>query len=244
MLWRNSPAAAQPSGRRVRLRLRLRYCPEAGLGWAAFFNRPADAAYRFGRGLIEGAFAQRYGPRRARLPISRLAPIALTNAQQQSIIGNYIGRDFAASIKLENGVLKMRTDKTASTMEFVAPDEAFVPDDIGDGVLYRRFAARADEAAHLECWVGEKSLDYNDGPHDAVGPDKPGWNVFLGQYQIQQWGGPTDLVNIHRQNGWLWLNNVRLIAEPEPGLFFTSDGEAVDFREPVPTWRNIRLRRV
>jgi hypothetical protein len=35
-----------------------------------------------------------------------------------------------------------------------------------------------------------------------------------------------------------------LIVELEPGLFFTSDGEAVDFRHSEPTWRNIQLWRV
>jgi hypothetical protein len=41
----------------------------------------------------------------------------------------------------------------------------------------------------------------------------------------------------HRQNGYLYLNGVRLVDEFEPGLFFTSDGEAVDFRSNRPTWR-------
>jgi hypothetical protein len=36
------------------------------------------------------------------------------------------------------------------------------------------------------------------------------------------------------------LNDWRLI-EFEPRLFFTADGEAVDFRQTEPTWRNIRL---
>jgi hypothetical protein len=41
----------------------------------------------------------------------------------------------------------------------------------------------------------------------------------------------------------LFINSVRLVIEHEPGLFFTSDGEVVDFRSSVPTWRNLRLRR-
>jgi hypothetical protein len=28
-----------------------------------------------------------------------------------------------------------------------------------------------------------------------------------------------------------------------PGFFFSSTGEALDLRSPVPTWRNIRLRK-
>jgi hypothetical protein len=34
------------------------------------------------------------------------------------------------------------------------------------------------------------------------------------------------------------------LAEIEPGLFLADDGEALDLRGPVPTWRNFRLVRV
>lgn len=44
-------------------------------------------------------------------------------------------------------------------------------------------------------------------------------------------------------NGYLYLNETRLVEEFEPGLFFASDGEAIDFRRDTPTWRNVPLRR-
>jgi hypothetical protein len=48
---------------------------------------------------------------------------------------------------------------------------------------------------------------------------------------------------VRRRNGYLYLNDTRLIAEHEPGLFFTTDGEAVDFRHDPPTWRSVRMQR-
>jgi hypothetical protein len=39
-------------------------------------------------------------------------------------------------------------------------------------------------------------------------------------------------------------DDYRPVLELEPGLFFTCDGEPVDFNHPEPTWRNIRLERV
>jgi hypothetical protein len=104
-------------------------------------------------------------------------------------------------------------------------------------------ASHTGEPAHLECFVGETSLDYNDGPHDAAGPDKASWMPFEGDYHIDQWGSLSEQVKVHRKNGWLYVNDIRLVVELEPGLFFTSDGEAVDFRPTVPTWRNLRLQR-
>ena len=100
------------------------------------------------------------------------------------------------------------------------------------------------EPAHFECSVGEDSLDYNDGAQDPPGPDSPTWAPFLGQYAVYQWNQPSGSVTIHRKNGYLYLDDIRLFVELEPGLFFTPDGEAVDFRHAVPTWRNIRLQRL
>jgi hypothetical protein len=51
-------------------------------------------------------------------------------------------------------------------------------------------------------------------------------------------------VSIQQKNGWLYLGDVKLVVELEPGLFFTCDGEAVDFRHAVPTWKNVHLESV
>lgn len=51
-------------------------------------------------------------------------------------------------------------------------------------------------------------------------------------------------VALEQRQGWLYIDGIRLVAEAEPGLLFTSDGEAVDFRGSQPTWRNLRLQRV
>jgi hypothetical protein len=57
-------------------------------------------------------------------------------------------------------------------------------------------------------------------------------------------GRASQSVSIHRQDGYLYLDHIRLIVELETDLFFTCDGEAVDSRHGEPTCGNIRLRRV
>jgi hypothetical protein len=220
------------------------YCPQAGLAWVALFNRPVSAAYRFGEGLVQAALARRYGVRKPRMPSGDLAPIELTQEQLRQFVGNYIGRNIAADIKLQGQTLGMQAGSTFKPMQFISPREAFVESSDADTVTYRYSAAGHLEPAHFECSIGEDSLDYNDGVQDVDGPDKPAWTPFLGQYRIYQWGRILESVTIHRENGYLYLDRVRLIVELEPGLFFTSDGEAVDFRHGEPTWKNIRLRRV
>jgi hypothetical protein len=45
---------------------------------------------------------------------------------------------------------------------------------------------------------------------------------------------------VHASDGHLFLDKARL-AEVQPGLFFTSAGDAVDFRGSAPTIRNVRV---
>jgi CubicO group peptidase (beta-lactamase class C family) len=220
------------------------YCPEAGLAWVALFNRPTSAAYRFGEGLIEAALTKAYGPRKPRLPVEDRAPIEPTAQQLRAFVGNYIGRNLTVDIMLQDRTLSMQSGATFKALRFISPTETFVESADSDTVTYEFFSVGHLEPAHLECSIGEESLDYNDGGQDIAGPDRPSWDQFVGRYQIHQWGRASDSVTIHRRHGYLYLDRIRLIVELEPGLFFTSDGEAVDFRHGVPTWRNIQLRRV
>jgi hypothetical protein len=73
--------------------------------------------------------------------------------------------------------------------------------------------------------------------------DEPAWTPYVGTYRLERWRKPANEIVVQRKNGYLYLNDIRLIAEHEPGLFFTPDGEAVDFRHDPPTWRNVRMRR-
>jgi CubicO group peptidase (beta-lactamase class C family) len=220
------------------------YCPQAGLAWVALFNRPVSAAYGFGEGLIEAALAQRYGARKPRLPSEDLAPIEPTQERLRQFVGSYVGRNITADIRLKGQSLGMQVGSTFKPMQFISPSETFIAGLDGDAVTYQYFTGSNLEPAHFECSKGEDGLDYNDGAQDVVGPDKPSWTPFLGQYRIYQWDRASESVTIHRKNGYLYLDHIRLIVELEPGLFFTSDGEAVDFRHGEPTWKNIRLRRV
>jgi hypothetical protein len=147
-------------------------------------------------------------------------------------------------MKIENDILGLQLGPVFSPMQFISPVDVFSTAPTGDVLLSRYFPATDDEAAHLESAVGDYSMDYNDGPHDPPGPNKSDWDTFLGDYQINQWEQPDGKKTVHRKNGYLYLDDHRLFVEYEPGLFFTTDGEAVDFRHPVATWKNIRLERI
>jgi CubicO group peptidase (beta-lactamase class C family) len=219
------------------------YCPEAQLAWVALFNRQAGAPYQFGAELLDSLLVRRYGPRRPRQPAADLSLIHPQAPQLEAFTGNYVGRAAAAQIKLADGVLGMQVEASFMPLRFTSPVDMFRVAPDGETVAYRYFAQLPGEPAHLECAIGENSLDYNDGPNDPPGPNLPAWEPYMGRYETELWGKPSDEFIIQRKNGYLYLNELRMIVETEPGLFFAADGEALDLRS-APTWRNIRLRRV
>lgn len=78
---------------------------------------------------------------------------------------------------------------------------------------------------------------------DKPGPDKPEWKRYLGVYRTLMWGRSFGFVaTIGIGGGYLTFNGMRC-REHLPGIFFTFDGEALDFRGTVATFRNIPLIR-
>ena len=83
----------------------------------------------------------------------------------------------------------------------------------------------------------------HEGDTDRPGPDKPEWRKYLGRYRALTWSrmaGPRFVVGI--TDGYLTVNGGRC-DEHLPGLFFTRDGEALDLRGTIPSFRNIALFR-
>jgi CubicO group peptidase (beta-lactamase class C family) len=220
------------------------YCPEAQLAWAAFFNRSVGACYRLGNNLLKGALTAKYGERVPRVRSEELAPIQLTERQLRPLTGNYIGRNSSVTFSLSGLSLLKQEDGAQSTLQFTSPTDAFLVNEEQEIVRYRFYPATDKAPLYLECSETERDLDWNSRPGDPPGPNKPEWQSYLGKYVIYQWGVRALIVTIDLQNGYLCLNGTRLIQEVSPGLFFTSDGEAVDFRDRQATWKNLRLVRL
>lgn len=87
---------------------------------------------------------------------------------------------------------------------------------------------------------------FSEGDATPRGPDKKEWGSYTGSYVRKRFGVGEKFYNVTIKNGWLHFEgsgqDFRL-AEHVPGLFFTPDGEAVDFRGATATYRNIKLYR-
>jgi CubicO group peptidase (beta-lactamase class C family) len=81
---------------------------------------------------------------------------------------------------------------------------------------------------------------------ELKGPEKKEWRDYVGAYVRKRFGSGERLYNVSIKNGWLHFEgdgqDFRL-SEYLPGLFFTPDGEAVDFRGSSPSFRNIKVYR-
>ncbi|HID8539683.1 TPA: serine hydrolase, partial [Stenotrophomonas maltophilia] len=182
-----------------------------------------------------------------RVPVSSLAPIRLNQSQLQRMAGNWIGRSAKAKIVVAgNGELLLRREanEAGTRLAAIDCDQLFTEGADGEVATYRYHEATDMLPAHLECTNGEDGLDQNDAMEMPAGPNAPHWLPWLGRYRIDQWGKPSMSVVLEQRQGWLYIDGIRLVTEVEPGLLFTSDGEAVDFRGPQSTWRNLRLQRV
>jgi CubicO group peptidase (beta-lactamase class C family) len=82
--------------------------------------------------------------------------------------------------------------------------------------------------------------------------DQLRWKKYEGVYSARVWGVLDPSRNAGRvyiQDSHLYLkttesgDTLRLV-ETSPGLFFAGNGEVLDFRGAVPTWRNIKLTKV
>jgi CubicO group peptidase (beta-lactamase class C family) len=224
----------------------FRFYPEEKLGLAVLFNRGAGSAYRWGAPLIDQILARRHGPQQPRVRIDDFPAVKLAPATLGKFVGNWIGGESSATefrIKGENLMTRRGTEDVP--VRVVSPSEIAIADEgpNGNALKMTHFPPRDGATAHIESAFSFGHLDYNDGPNDAPGPNKEEWNAFVGKYWIHFWRKPAHEVIVHRQHGYLYLNEIRLVNEFKPGLFFTSDGEAVDFTSDPPRWRSLPLRR-
>jgi CubicO group peptidase (beta-lactamase class C family) len=83
----------------------------------------------------------------------------------------------------------------------------------------------------------------NDSPRDPVGLAKLEWVRFLGVYHARVYGR-DDEAPVTIKNGHLYWNDRLKLAEYRPGLFFTADGDSVQFGKDSVEYANRHYRRV
>jgi CubicO group peptidase (beta-lactamase class C family) len=223
------------------------FYPRAGLAWAAFFNKPGNEGYEaFNDSLCGEILESLYGKKKPWPAAKDLTTVQVPKEALESFVGRYLGRGGEVfEIKLAGDVLGMKREKDFRKLSFTSPVDAFLTEPSGEVDSMHLEAANDYRPKFLRCPNGPSfgDLDYNDGPADAPGPDQKQWQTYVGDYRMRVYGKPVVTIKVHVMNGYLYLDERKLIVEHEPGLFFSADGEALDFRREHPTWFSIPLER-
>jgi len=224
----------------------MQWYPELGVGIVMLTNL---SSHRYQRRLPERVLEAFLTARLGALPAEAAdtadappPPVELPPSRLRAFAGQYLyGGGGYMLVEWENGQLGLKPSATLRPFTFVGEDEAYV--DLGPARFYYQFRpGRNGSPAQVVREYDATFLDYNVGPDDPPGPDSPAWERYLGKYAYRAFGTPVGSLEVHRRDGHLFLDHMKL-TEHLPGLFFTASGEALDFRGEVPKWRNIPLER-
>jgi CubicO group peptidase (beta-lactamase class C family) len=130
------------------------------------------------------------------------------------------------------------------TFNFTSHKGDFYVEGFGDfdGVYRFIIDDKTGEPACILNTRGRAAIFYNGRIDSHPGPNKQEWKELTGEYSIKMYDKVISKPEIKIRNGYLFYNNLRL-REHLPGLFYASNGEVVDFRGEIPTYRNIKLFR-
>lgn len=164
------------------------------------------------------------------------APIKLSPDALKNLAGSYGGRGSTLQLKIKDDRLGIELMKKFYPLTFYSDNEAST-----ETYDYKFILNESGRPSYLIRFYDSSNWDYNDGPGDKPGPNKPEWKKYLGTYRFKQYGKLRGTHRVHAKDGYMYFDRLRLVEEHQPGLFFSSTGEALDFRDEIPTWRNIKL---
>ena len=221
--------------------------PEFGLGIAMLTNSDTHSfQVALPSQILDRFIAARLGrapAEAAKITGSGEKSYEVSNSRQRLLAGQYLfGRGGTMSLSFQGGRLGVETGNGFVPVTWVSEDEGFAL--LNGTQFFYRFVHQPDgRPSYLVRMNDGQFLDYHVGPENRPCPDKPGWNRYLGKYRFTLFGQASGNLEVHKQNGCLFVEELKL-AEFQPGLFFTSHGEALDLRGSRPAFANLRMERI
>jgi len=222
--------------------------PEKKLGVVLLTNKEEESAIWALRSLVKRTISEKYGPTSVQESgTEQMRELDPEDPRVQAAVGRY-GDEHGYVIQFKNDALGLQTGQNV-----------FYPltfyDDGGDLVgMYGNYS----EVRFLPSYNGRRGAmilidrrlsntnfnikDFNDCLTDPPGPNKTHWSEFLGEYELLQNGHPIGSFNVTVRNGHLYAAECKCM-EHRPGLFFTYEGETIDFRSNLPMALSIRIRK-
>lgn len=219
----------------------MRWYPEFGIGMALLTNSENHKLLKLSYKIIDKIVKAKIGDRQPESKFKNLKAVEIDKLKIKKIIGNYVGRwgGFDIVFKGENYWVKVRR-KGLTPINFTSDTEAFIKEKNGSTTLIRFVFNVNNTPSHILKVKNGVTFDYNDGPNDERGPNKREWKEYIGKFSFTKWGQKVEVRKVSKKNGYLYFEKLKL-EEYQPGLFFSSTGEALDLRSKIPTYQNTRL---
>lgn len=153
-------------------------------------------------------------------------------------LGSYVtdNEDTIQLLFVLNELAIEQADKSAY-VKYLGNNEFFAAE---NKTLYRYIPPTADQPAFIQRVIDGSTWDYNEGPEDRPGPNKPIWINYVGNYAIHSYKDKELRAVISVKNGYLYYNSYRL-TEFKPGLFYAPNGYVLDLTGNTPIWNNAAL---
>jgi CubicO group peptidase (beta-lactamase class C family) len=220
----------------------MSWYPKYGIGLIVLTNSTDnDMTGQFANQVIDRVLMATLGRVPPADPVfPELRPGAIEPRVAEALVGTYLGRGSQIRLSQRGDTIGNETAGRFIPLSLFSESEGYFDQAVRIRVRFvRRSDGRPDRIILVN---GGDELDYNDGPTDPPGPDRADWSGYEGEYRYVVWGQDTTTNRVHRKNGYLYFNDLK-VEEYRPGLLFTSTGEALDLRGPILTWRNVKLWR-
>lgn len=221
-----------------------RWVPEYGVGVAVLTNGAegdnfvSDLADRTLQAMIlakRGAL-----PPDEPLPWTRKPVIATPAEELKRLEGTYLVGAQLTGFRLEADRLHIVRGKRTDPLDALSGTQFVRGGDLYEFVLDDRGAVQ-EIRNH-----GDNGVSFfvpNDSPRDPPGPAKPKWTPFLGVYHATAYGQDVES-RVTLKNGYIYWNDRLKLKEYSPGLFFTADGDSVEFGRDTVEYGNRHFQRL
>jgi CubicO group peptidase (beta-lactamase class C family) len=213
--------------------------PRLGIGWVMSSNQAINAfpfmnsvATTIEEYLVKAKLGELPPDLDAKDQLPPRKSVSLDPSTLDRLAGRYVSRMTKINVKNENDALLFQYQGKPNKLTPISETE-FTSDTTPLIKFNLDESGRPITATLLPKNGYTTVLDYDGGPSDPAGPDKPEWSQYLGYY-MYDYGVLCWYYAVQVVNGHLTLANggdgFRL-KEHTPGLFFTSDGQSVDFTQ-------------
>ena len=211
--------------------------PRLGVGWVMSCNQAINAfplmnsvATLIEEYMVKAKLGELPPDLDAKDQLPKRKPVSLNPSTLDRLSGRYVSRMTKIHIKHEDGTLGFQYQGKPNKLTPISETE-FTSDQTPLITFNLDETGRPITATALPKNGYTTVLDYDGGPSDPAGPDKTEWQRYLGYYMFD-YGVLCWYYAIQVVDGYLFLatggDGFRL-TEHSLGLFFTSDGQNIEF---------------